>query len=114
MARYKMLPGDTSGVFDTLYGVGIPQDPGFLAWRQYLDWLAQGNTPDPAFTQSELDAQASMLAKQGQISAALANGLPSWNAVSNAVNAIGTLADAKAFLLRLANVVYVHIKNDIN
>ena len=112
MARYKLLPGDTKGVFDTVYGIGIPEDPGFLPWRIYQEWLFQGGVPDPAFSQAELDAQAADQAKQQQIVTDLATNLPTWAQVQTSINNITNLADAKAFLLKLARVVYIHIKND--
>ncbi len=36
----------------------IPNDPGNRHWQKYQKWLAAGNTPDPEFTQTELDAKA--------------------------------------------------------
>lgn len=55
MAKYK-LAGD--GVKDTETGACIPNSPGNRHWKAYQEWLAAGNTPDPEFTQKELDDQA--------------------------------------------------------
>jgi hypothetical protein len=32
----------------------IPPDPSNRDYREYLEWLAKGNTPEPAFTPEEL------------------------------------------------------------
>lgn len=37
-------------------GATIPK--GHRWYKEYEDWLEEGNTPDPQFTQAELDAQA--------------------------------------------------------
>jgi hypothetical protein len=55
MAKYK-VKGD--GVYDTARERQIPNMPGNKDWRAYKEWLAAGNTPDPEFTQAELDQQA--------------------------------------------------------
>lgn len=55
MAKYK-LSGD--GVQDIETGAIIPNDLGNRDWQEYLEWFAEGNTPDPQFTQEELDQQA--------------------------------------------------------
>jgi hypothetical protein len=56
MARYKLLEG--GGVQDTVDGGSIPPTEENRHWRKYLRWLDEGNMPDPAFTQEELDQQA--------------------------------------------------------
>lgn len=43
---YKLVEG---GVMRT-DGTAIPDCPGNRDWQQYQEWLAQGNTPEPAFT----------------------------------------------------------------
>lgn len=55
MAKYKL---QQSGVKDTETNAVIPCDPANRHWQEYQDWLAEGNTPDPEYTQEELDAQA--------------------------------------------------------
>jgi len=52
--------------------------------------------------QEELDAQ--------QKAQEIADRLPNWATVENAVNNISNLAEAKAFLLKLARVVYWDVK----
>jgi len=44
MAKYKLT---TSGCLDTERGHHIPNDPGNRHWAEYLQWVAEGNTPDP-------------------------------------------------------------------
>ena len=36
-----------SGVIRTSDNASIPDDDGNRDWREYLEWLADGNTPDP-------------------------------------------------------------------
>lgn len=55
MAKYKLTQ---DGVVDTEEGLNIPDDIGNRHWREYLDWVALGNTADPEFTQAELDEKA--------------------------------------------------------
>lgn len=45
MAKYRLAP---EGVTDTETGASIPHDKGNRHWQEYQDWLAAGNTPDPA------------------------------------------------------------------
>lgn len=55
MAKYKL---QADGVIDQEKGYKIPADEGNRHWRGYQNWLAQGFTPDPEFTQEELDVKA--------------------------------------------------------
>lgn len=59
MALYQLVSGGvkTSDLF-------IPNDPANRHWREFLDWQAAGNIPDPQFTQAELDAQAAAIAAE--------------------------------------------------
>jgi len=51
MAKYKLR---AHGVLDTETGAHIPESDGNRHWREYLRWLAAGNTPDPEFTDEQL------------------------------------------------------------
>ena len=43
--KYKLREG---GVLDTETNAHIPDAGGNRDWQEYLEWLAEGNTPDPA------------------------------------------------------------------
>lgn len=62
MAKYKL---QGSGVMDTETGAFIPNAPGNRHWKEYQQWLIDGNTPDPEFTQQEID-DAALLDRQNQ------------------------------------------------
>ena len=55
MAKYKL---SGSGVQDTGSKSYIPPSINNAHWRVYQEWLGEGNTPDPEFTQAELDIEA--------------------------------------------------------
>ena len=55
MTTYQLAPADiftneTSAVLRTKDGVTcqIPFDPANTDYQEYLEWVAEGNTPDPA------------------------------------------------------------------
>jgi hypothetical protein len=56
MAKKYKING--SGVYDTEKHRSIPNSMDNRHWREYQEWLADGNTPDPEFTQAELDFNA--------------------------------------------------------
>lgn len=62
-------------------------------------WIAEYEPIKAAADQAEADRIAAKIA-------AISDNLPSWEQVETAVNNIGNLADAKAFLRKLARVVY--------
>jgi len=39
-------------------GAFIPESMGNRDWRKYQEWLAEGNTPDPQYTEQELIDEA--------------------------------------------------------
>ena len=52
MAKYKIAG---TGVKDTETEAFIPNDVGNRHWQEYLVWLDDGNTPDPEFTEQEIE-----------------------------------------------------------
>ena len=49
--QYKLqnnLQGDTVAVAIVGQSISIPLDPANTDYQEYLKWLAEGNTPEPA------------------------------------------------------------------
>jgi hypothetical protein len=51
MARYKL---SNTGVYDTETNSYIPSAAENADWREYLQWVDDGNTPDPQYTPQEI------------------------------------------------------------
>ena len=50
MARYQLVrkkDGTIAGVFSDELKKGIPADSDNIDYLEYLEWVAQGNVPDP-------------------------------------------------------------------
>ena len=51
---YKLIKNPRTGIIDVVNFIGdgfqlsIPFDPANTDYQQYLKWLAEGNTPEPA------------------------------------------------------------------
>ncbi len=83
-----------------------------------VDWDDTGTSP----TMAELEAewgiheteQAQHNSDMEQKAQDFIDHLPSWSAVSDTVDNIGSLADAKLFIKKLARVVYWLAKNQRN
>lgn len=90
----------------------IPEYPGNTDYQEYLEWVAKGNTPDPAYSQTELDDKAAQEAKILSIENTLSTKLPSLDSIQKEIDALKEIEEVKTFLKKLAEVVYVHIKND--
>lgn len=54
MAKYKLTE---NGVFDTENNLSIPNAPDNRHWREYQEWAAAGNVPDPIETVGEAKAR---------------------------------------------------------
>ena len=101
LTRHETTYPDT-GIY--LFPLGTPVDPEtqkFDTGTSTLIALDPGDITPTA--QAVLDAAQ----KESDI---IAN-LPSWSQVQTAINNISSMADAKAFLLKLARVVYWDVKN---
>lgn len=52
MQNYKLTEADYNGIVTTVMrlsdNVYIPFDPANTDYQEYLEWLAEGNTPEPA------------------------------------------------------------------
>ena len=107
---YKLLKGGC--VLRLVDSVSIPPDEGNVDWREYLAWVAQGNTPAPAETPEEIAARQAREAKKAQMAQTVSQNLPTFAQVQTTIKNISNLEDAKAFLEKLAAVVYIHVKGD--
>ena len=45
--------GEANVVIRTADGASIPFEPTSIDYQEYLDWLAEGNTPEPADNPSQ-------------------------------------------------------------
>jgi hypothetical protein len=107
---YKL--GKMSGVIRLKDGACIPECLDNTDWQEYLKWVAEGNTPAPAETPDEIAARLARETKESQLAQTLRDNLPTYAQVMTAVDNIANLADARAFLKKLAAVTYIHIKGD--
>jgi len=107
---YKL--GEYAGVVRLTDNTHIPACPDNRDWREYLAWVAKGNTPAPAETPEEIAARQAREAKEAQMAQTVSQNLPTFAQVQTTIENISNLADAKAFLKKLAAVTYIHIKGD--
>lgn len=114
---YKLLfdekTGKPRGVRRLLDGACIPLAPGNSDFREFLEWNRMQPTPQDleAVDQATVDAWAAQETLQTLRVQEFVENLPTWLQVSNAVDNIASLAGAKAFLKKLARVVYWLAKN---
>ncbi len=108
---YKRQKGGV-GVIRLVDMASIPECLDNTDWQEYLKWVQDGNTPDPAETPEEIAERTAREAKEAQMAQTLRDNLPTYAQVQKAIDNISNLADAKAFLKKLAGVVYVHVKGD--
>jgi hypothetical protein len=64
MINQVKIQGDSFLVDGTM---SVPQAEGNRHYQEVLDWIAEGNTPEPEFTQFELDVSAQELINQESI-----------------------------------------------
>jgi len=50
MKNYKLIQGEHGIASINIVGtnISIPLDPDNTDYQEYLEWVAEGNTPDPA------------------------------------------------------------------
>jgi len=111
MADYKLQKCGV-GVIRLRDMASIPECADNVDWQEYQEWLAKGNTPAPAETPEEIAARQAREAKEAQLAQTLRDNLSTYAQVMTAVDNIANLADARAFLKKLAAVTYIHIKGD--
>jgi hypothetical protein len=103
--NYKLTRGGVYRLVDMAF---IPQDVDNGSWRDYQDWLVQGNTPIPddppaPLSKDELDAVAArQYAKLNAIKSMSPSEIISWIDTN-----ISNLADAKEALKTMAVAVSV-------
>ena len=90
----------------------IPDCLDNVDWQEYLAWVAGGNTPAPAETPKEIAARQAREAKKARMDQTVSQNLPTFAQVQTTIKNISNLEDAKAFLEKLAAVVYIHVKDD--
>ena len=105
--------GTTQEHLDTLKQNAI--SAGYLEEDIEVKWVtdeeyavAKAEDPNEIARIAEQEAKEAILAAKAQ---AIIDNLPSWSQVKTKINNITDLAGAKAFLLKLARVVYWDIKN---
>ena len=114
---YKLLfdekTGKPRGVRRLLDKADIPLAPGNSDFREFLEWNAAQAVPLDldGVDQPTVAARLAREALQSQRIQEIIDNLPSWKQVSNYVDKIGNLAEAKGFLKKLARVVYWLAKN---
>ena len=114
---YKLLFDETTGkprgVRRLLDNADIPLAEGNSDFREFLKWNEEqkGFLDLKAVDQATVDARLAREAVQTLRAQELIKNLPTWLRVSKAVDNISNLADAKAFLKKLARVVYWLAKN---
>lgn len=121
MADYKLTK---FGVCRLRDGAQIPESFDNMDWREYLSWVAKGNTPEPALTPEEIAAEkAEKKAEEDRVRAKEADmddALPDWATVAaridkgtNELEKATTIAALKVILKdlivvtrQIARVVY--------
>lgn len=88
--RYKI---EGACIFDTLTGGLIPNSDTNPDWIEYQAWVAEGNTPDPEFTDSEIDEQRIAEIKESAGNA-IVTAIPEWKQRNNIARMLELVAKA--------------------
>ena len=52
MANYKLIKNNETSTIEIIHNIDknvfIPIDPANTDYQEYLEWVAEGNTPEPA------------------------------------------------------------------
>lgn len=72
MAKYKenwqdILDSTVIGYTDIETGANIPLSEANIDYQVVMAWIGEGNTPDPAYTQTEIDAYQAQVDRQQDI-----------------------------------------------
>ena len=109
---YKLIFDETTGKPRAINRLRdnacIPLDEGNSDFQRFLEWNAvQPASLDlVAVDQSLVDAAAAQETLMALRAQAIKENLPTWQQVSDSVDNISNLADAKVFLKKLSRVVY--------
>lgn len=107
---YKL--SKVGGIIRLADGASIPDCMENRDWQEYREWVAKGNTPDPAETPEDIAEREAREAKVVALAQAIEDNLPSFAQLMTACDNIRNLVEAKAFIKKLAAVVYIHVKGD--
>jgi len=110
MATYKL--NKYGGVIRMPDGAMIPECPDNVDWRDYQEWLAAGNKPEPAEPPEEIAERQAREAKQAQLEQIIRDNLPSYAQVVSDVGKATSLAELRGIVQKLAEALYVHVKGD--
>lgn len=117
-ADFRVINADYRGVYVAYAAVSGPApvkedlvDPNEIAQAMQTSLEAAIAVAEPIVKQVLDNPPASDERTPSARDKAIVDNLPSWTAVANAVDNIGSLADAKAYLKKLSRVVYWIAKN---
>uniref|UniRef100_A0A6M3XMV2 Uncharacterized protein n=1 Tax=viral metagenome TaxID=1070528 RepID=A0A6M3XMV2_9ZZZZ len=105
---YKLMKTGVQRLSDMAF---IPDTPGNKDWREYKKWLSEGNTPDPEYTQTELDAQAAKIAEEKARRQDMDTIMPDWATFLAKTDAVQNISDIRNRLKEQARILYWLAKN---
>jgi hypothetical protein len=123
MAKYKEIwqafdNATLISYLDTDTGAQIPIEPTNIDYQAILAWIADGNTPDPAYTQAEIDAltaaatahETTQTEAANEINLSVLAGKTYAQVDTYMDNHVSDLASAREVLKKLARIVLAIIK----